>query len=371
MLPGGLDGAYRALLAGPYHPFTRLEVWRQGVRVDPFGEEGVPLYSGSLSATLASQVTRQLSFATDEALWPLLTTDLLAPYGNEVYAFQGVYNGAGVPYEWQTFRGRINEVTLAEDGSLNVFCLDRAADVNDSGFVLPENSNTGNAVTEEFKRLVRDGVADATFGAFDTITTNTPALVWESDRASACDDLAEAAGAYWYALANGDYVIRIVPWTVERPSVLTIADGEGGTIASAEPTLSRENVFNVVTVVGERADGTAPVYATISDQVVSSPTYVNGPFGVKSKLIQAQAAQNFGQALSIAKTSLRQAKALTQAWTVLTTADPALELGDVLTIQARNLPSVTQVVAAFTLPLTGAEPMQISFRELQPGLVEE
>lgn len=367
MLPGGTDAGYRALLGGPYHPRSRVEVWREGVQV----AEDIEFFDGNVSATLTSQVTRQLQFTISEEHWPLEPDDLFAPYGNEIRAFVGIDNGAGIPYEWQVFRGRINEVTLLADGSMSVFCLDRAADVNDSGFTLPENSTFLALVTDEFRRLVIEGVPDATFGTFDNIIMRVPVLTWESDRGSACDDLATASGAYWYALANGDYVIRFIPWTVAQTSLITLRDGDGGSIISAEPSLSRENVFNVVTVVGERADGSAPTFAFASDENPDSPTYINGPFGRKSKLVQAQAATNQGQAASLARSLLKQAKALTQSWSVTISPDPSLELGDAVTIQARGLPEALQVVSGFMLPLSGASPMSVALRSVQPGALEE
>lgn len=377
MLAGGDDPGYRDLLKSGFHPYTRVEVWRSGERIDSYGSDGVPFFSGSISATLTSQVTRQLSMQVDESLWPADETGLLAPYGNELRVWQGI-RGAGaqrssgeyVPYTWQTFRGRINECTLQTNGVMTIGALDRAADVNDAGFNGPENSTAGVVVTTEFRRLVNEGVIDATFGTFDVIAAVTPILTWEWDRGGACDDLATAASAYWYALANGDYVMREVPWTKPQTPILTLSDGPTGELVSAQPTISRENVFNVVTVVGERADGTAPVFATVSDFNVDSPTYVDGPFGVKAKLVRAQAAQNQAQANTIANTTLSQARALTQSWDIELPVDPSIELGDTFIIDARDLPQQTQVVASFALPLT-ADTMSISLRALQPGLLEE
>lgn len=368
MLAGGLNGAYRALLAGPHKPIARLEVWRQGVRIDTFGNEGLPFLEGAINATLISQVTRQLSFSTYEEFWPADVTDLLAPYGNEIYVFQGVENGAGIPYSWQTFRGRINEVSMDSSGRVGVDCLDRAADVNDAGFALPENSRIDVPVTDEFRRLVIDAIPNATFGTFDLIGTLTPELTWEWDRGTACDDLANAGGAFWYALANGDYVMRFVPWTVDQTPLLTLTDGEGGTITDAIVTRSREDVFNLVTAVGERADGSDPTYATEQDLNPASPTYVNGGFGLKSKLVRVQAAINQSQAMYVARTALRQAKSLTEQWTINIPADPSMELGDAFSIKANGLPPVTQVVSAFNIPLAATGSMNVQLHALQPGL---
>lgn len=368
MLAGGTDGLYRALLAGPHHQACRVEVWRSGARIDTLGDPGLPIQAGSVTATLGSQVTRQCQFSVDESLWPVFADGLLAPYGNYVRVFQSVGNGATIPYEWETFRGRINDVTMSDAGLIDVDCLDRAADINDAGFILPETSVVGSRIVSEFQRLIREGVDDATFGTFSTISGTVPALTWERSRASACDDLATSAGAFWYALANGDYVIRLVPWTVPQTPLITMTDGEGGTLFSAAPTRSRENVFNGVTAVGEQADGSPPVYSTQFDNNPTSATFVGGPFGRKFAYVSAPAAQSQAQALTAAQTALHQATSLTQSWTVTCPPDPSLELGDAVIISARNLPPTIQVVSSFGLSMVGG-PMSIAFRALQPGLV--
>jgi Domain of unknown function (DUF5047) len=369
MLSGGTDGLYRAMLAGPHKPTARIEVWSQGVRLDEFGDEGVPFFSGGISATLNSQVTRQLSFTCSESLWPVDDDGLLAPYGNEIYVFQGVRSGSTIPYEWQTFRGRINRARLSETGPLEINCVDRAGDVNDAGFLVPQNSTTTLSLISQFKLLVTDGVPDATFGTFDAIQGMTPVLSWESDRGGACDDLAEAGSALWYALANGDYVMRFVPWTVPQTALLTLSDGAGGSLFTAAPERSRDEVFNTVTSSGERTDGTAPVFAFAADNDPTSPTFVGGKFGIKSTRLSVPAAQTQDQAQLAANTALRQASSLTVSWQLTMPGDPSMELGDTFIINARNLPLDTQVVESFSLPLL-AGPMSVSLRALQPNLSE-
>jgi hypothetical protein len=370
MLPGGTDPGYRELLAGPHEPFTRVEVWRQGVRIDEYGDDGLPFGDGGIGVTLGSQVTRQLSLVMDESFYPTDPDGLLAPYGNELRVFQGVRPGSGVPYEWQTFRGRIQDTVMNPDGSTGVQAADRASDVKESGLLRPENSRVGYPVVDEFRRIVLDAVPDATFGTFDPIATITPALTWESDRGSACDDLSSASSAYWYALANGDFVMRFIPWTRAQTAVVEWADGAGGTLASATPRLSRDNVYNSIIVVGERADGTPPVYGLSQDLDPASATYIAGAFGVKTLLVQAQAASNQAQASQMARTTLRYAKALTQSWNVLTTCDPSLELGDCVGITARGLARDVQVVDSFALSLVPTSPMAVSLRALRPGSFE-
>lgn len=370
MLAGGTDAGYRAILAGPHHPLSYIQIWRGGVRLDTYGDLGVPFISGAVSATLNSQVTRQLSLSVSGDFWPVTEdpTELFNPYGNEIRAWYGVMSGnSTLRYVWQVFRGQINTVSLEDDGQVLVNCVDRAAAVKEVGFIRPENSQVGTTVVAEYRRLVSDALPDATFGTFDNIFTITPQLTWDEDRGGACDDLADAAGAFWFALANGDFVLRFIPWIINQTPVITLLDGEGGTLVSAVPSKSRDNVFNQLTIVGERLDGGDPVFATAQDMTSSSPTVTSGPFGIRSKLISLQGIKTQSQCLSLARSALKMSKSLTQQWDVQSIPDAALELGDTVTISARGLPDVTQVVSSFTLSLLGDTSMPIQLRALQPG----
>lgn len=372
MLPGGTDPLYRSLLAGSHHPTSRIEIWRSGVRVDTFGSEGLPNWDGTLSATLTSQVSRQFSFSVAETLYPGEDdAALLAPWGNEVRAFMGIKPGAGVPYEFQVFRGRINTVNLEAEGTVSVSCVDRGGDVNDAGFLGPAVSQVGNVVTDEFRRVVNDGVLDATFGVFDVNAQLTPLLTWEWDRGGACDDLATAVAGYWYALGNGDYVLRQVPWTKRQTILVTLRDGPGGELYTAVPSLSRANVFNGVIVTGEQVDtASPPVFAVVQDFDPASRTYWGGPFGRKTKQVNAQGVTTQGQALALARSTLNQARSLQATWTTSQTPDPSMELGDAVYIIARNQPRSAQVLASFAMPFDGGGPMNCTWRALTPDLIE-
>lgn len=100
MLVGGLDGLYRSFLAGPHKPTCRVEVWAEGVRIDDFGDAGVPLNSGTVQATLASRVARTATMNIDPTLFTDDPAGLLYPAGNYLKIFRGVYGFGGPSYEW-------------------------------------------------------------------------------------------------------------------------------------------------------------------------------------------------------------------------------------------------------------------------------
>lgn len=373
MLVGGLDGLYRDFLAGPHKPTSRVEVWAQGERIDDFGDEGVPLVGGTVDATLTSRVARTASLNFPLDLFPDDPSDLLYPAGNYLKIFCGVDGYGGPSYEWPVFYGRINTAALTSQGDFSLNALDLAGDIADAQFPTPRQSNVDQPVTTQFVELVKQAIPDAAFGTFDTTYARTPNLVWQVDRSAACDQLATAANMFWYPLAGGEFVMRTIAWDTDSPSLLTLTDGDGGTLATWNYGYTRAGVFNNIYVVGERTDGSTPVYGSASDGDPASPTYVGGKYGVKSQQVSVQAVSSSSQAQQVARSYLRQARALTQTWSVTCVADASLELGDAMTLvghepSGKVRTSTVQVISSFTIPLTSGDGnMSISFRAQQPG----
>lgn len=370
MLPGGTDTLYRDVLAAGHRHYVRIEVWSgTGVQLAipaPMGdpEGGLVYESGILSATLGSRVTRTLSLSVPYQFYPTAPTDLLAPFGNELRVYRGVTLGDGSNlYTWQVFRGKIQDVTRSSAGDCSVYCTDRASEVVDHAFESPQNSQTSNTVFQEFQRLVLDAVPNANFGTSDPFNTPVQPLTWEYDRGSALDEMATSATAVWYALANGDFVMRKLPWIGNRPAVLAVTDLPGGFVNGWTRRRSRSDIFNVVTVTGERLNGDAPVFATASDTNPASPSYTLGGFGIKSKLERLQTPATQGAALAAAESLLATYITPIEEWTLQFPPDASLELGDVLQVDV-DVASVRQVVTGFTLPLDLSQNMTISTRSL-------
>lgn len=381
MLPGGSDALYRSVLAAGHTRYTRLEVWSgQGVRLDNMlpalkrntwlGEDpdpGLVFLDGAVTATLNSRVARNLTFTVPSYMYPVDPGDLLAPFGNEIRAYSGVQLGDGsLLYTWQVFRGRIRDVALSSDGTCTIQCADRAADVADVNFVSPQNSIPGNTINAEWQRLIVDAVPDATFGVSDVFAKLVEPLTWEFDLPSALDEMARSVSAVWYPLANGDFVIRRYPWTINSPAVVTWSDQPGGVVIAWQAQRSRDTMFNVVTVTGERLNGDAPVHATASDTTPGSPTQVSGNFGVRSRVERLQTPSSQGGAQGAAEELLRTYIAPIEEWTLQVVPDAALELGDTGTVMVEGR-EVQQVVSGFSIPLGLSGSMSVSTRSIVVG----
>lgn len=367
MLSGGMDALYRSVLGAGHQHYVRVEVWSgNGVQL----EDDLIFESGQVTATLQSRVSRTLNLSVHPSLYPVLTTDLLAPFGNEIRAWRGVRLGDGSPqYTWQVFRGRITSVETASDGRCRVYATDRAADVVDNAFVTPQNSQTINTVSAEMIRLIADALPDATFGTSDTFNMPVRPLSWQFDRGSALDELGNSVGAYWYPLADGNFVIRSIPWTTKGALLFDYTDQQGGTVNGWTAQRTREQIFNVITVTGERLNGDSPVFATAQDLNPASATFVNGNFGVRSQLQRLVTPSAQAGAQAAAEARLQDAIAPVENWTLEVVPDAALELGDAGTVRVDGR-NVVQVVSSFMIPLDLSGNMHVQTRSQVTGALE-
>jgi hypothetical protein len=373
---GGLDAQYRDALTRPHTVYSRVDVLaRDGTVL----QSDLGFINGSVRATLNSRVARVLSLDVDRSLFPLLangavdTGGLLAPFGNRLRAYRGIMYGDGTIVSFPVFYGRIETVEMARSGTVSLTANDLAADVVDAQFETPQSSVTSNTISTEFRRLIRDALADATFGTSDLTGTKIAAVAWQSDRAQALDDMSATVAMLWYPLADGSFVQRLTPWTKPgQTAQIVLADGTNaapgvnGAITDWKISVSRTGVYNSVVFTAERQDGSTPVHATVRDLSASSPTYYLGNFGRKPLLVQNQSALTQSQCVAAAQSTLKAATAITQTWDPVTIIpDASLELGDLVSTAAEGAASV-QVISGFTLPLRETGDMSLSLRAYAP-----
>lgn len=368
---------YRLALGAPHNAYSRVEVWKAGIFQEEFNQydpavttQRPVFFTGSVRATLNSRVARTLTMNVPDWMYPYDDTDLLNPFGVHLKVNRGIRYGDGSVDEFPIFNGPVKRVTPQQGGTAQVSAADLANEVILAGFFGASQADVGGNIVAEFERLVRGGYPAAVFGSSDTFTSTVPALSYDTDRGNALDSLSKAAGAFWYPLAGGQFVLRRIPWTVQ-PSMQPIAMGSGaeadlpypGTVTAAWPDKNNDGVYNRLTISVERPDGSQPVYATVEDLDPDSVTFIGGPYGVKAVTIRLTSADNSATALSAAKASFARAKARAEPWKITCTPDPSIELGDAIALYWRGRFKL-QIVAAFTLPLEANGTMAIDGRDL-------
>lgn len=326
----------------------------------PLLENNVPIFGGSITANLTHRVTRTGSFNLGPEFWPMTATDPLTPYQTVANIRAGITYGDGSTEMFDVITGRAGEVTRNADGSVTARIDDLAADVIGYLFENPRNSENINVLLQ-IRRLIQEALPSATFGTDDVDDPNaiTPRLTWDEDRGKALDDLAETLGARWFALGNGDFVVRAYPYDVGT-IVQTIVDGPGGLLVDGAPSITRDGAANSVTVVVERFDGGTPFRVRARDNSPTSPTMFDGPFGRVSKIIKVQTPLTVGQATTYARAQLSASTALSSQWRVAMVPDFTLEPGDTVRLSSRGV-TETQVIDSITYPL-GPGTMGLSTR---------
>lgn len=358
---------YRAALPFPHRRVTEVRVLHDGVDITPAG--GVPVTVGDVQANLSDRVTRTavLEIPGPE-FFPSAPDDLLSPYVAVIKIRAGIGYPDGSSELFDIFTGRVITASLSPDGVVRIECEDLAQDVVAFRFETPENSEVGASTIDQIQHLILQAVPSATFGTNDVTDQGMPPLTWDEDRGQALDDLAAAMSGRWYALGNGDFVVRLFPYFPSTP-VLFIADGRpdatvpgSGLISTATRTVSRVGSANSIVVVSERMEADQPPIRVIArNGDPSSSTFFGPTFGFVTQILKPQTPVDFASAQELAQDQLDASTALTEQWTVNMVPDYALEPGDTVELEYRGQRAV-QVIDRVSYPLTAGNLMTLSTR---------
>ena len=368
MMPEGFKAEYRDALRRPHRSIYRVEVWNGTVPV----ADNLRVIDGQVECSLGSQVTRRASLTLDPRYYPSGPDDVLAPYGNRINIYRGIESNDR-EFWFQIFHGRISKVERKPRQPMTLTAVDRAAEVEENEFEAAEESLPYNTLTEEIIRLIREGVPGAQFTAYDHLAGTAGAQVFTDSRASACDQLADSGGAFWYALADGRFTIRRVPWAyqadgVDTQPVVTYDEyGTGpfgsGTISDWTMSMSRENLYNIVVGTADQPDGGEPRRDVVRDTNAESPTYIGGKFGKRVLKAAFPSASSAGVVRDGAAALLRRSRAAADATTWEMVPDCSLELGDVVELAFQDQ-RLVRTVSDMTIPITAEGSMQCSGRPI-------
>lgn len=369
MMPEGLLGSYRAAYNSAHTPVFRVEVWNQTEQLAVLPE----LISGDVKCSLTSQVTRRGTLVVPASLMPRDEGDLLAPFGNRLRIYRGIRAGTR-EFMFRVFTGLIVDADRKPRQPCTIAFADRAIEVDENDFEHAEQAITSHTIVEEIVRLIREGVPDAEFGRHDVLGSRVASQVFDDSRSNACDQLGEAGGAFWYALAEGQFVVRRVPWTFQpdgadvEPVVVYSERGDYygtsfGTITDYGASMSRSNVFNVVVGVADQPNGSEPTRATVRDTNPASPTYVGGKFGRRVLRAELPSAATNAVVRHGAETVRRRSRSSAEALPWEMVPDPALELGDVAQVEFDGRRRL-RVIADFNVPLVESGVMSVVGRPI-------
>lgn len=366
MLPA--SDQYRWALTAPHQVVsyvTSTDIDGNPLTLTPQGTPAllaIPLITGSVSADVQSRVTRRLGLTLDGRWFPTAPTDPLSEIQAVLSVRAGIRYGNGTEETFPLFKGRVQNVTRNDDGTVSVDADDLAADVVGYPFEQPWQVRNPGSVLTEIQAIISDAVPQATFALTDAPADQpVPAeLTFTEDRGKTLDDLSAVLGARWYTLGSGAFTVRAYGYNDPAP-LLDIRDGPRGLLLSAQVGRSRDGVANSVTVLSERMDGSPPVRVTRRDSGTASPTRFGGSFGKAARVVNIQTPLTQAQAVDYADALLRAGSALVTQWDGTMVPDYSLEPGDAARLTRRGL-TETQVFDALTYPLVADAPQSFTSR---------
>lgn len=368
-------------------------------------------------ATLAAQapnyaatqsVTGQTATYVDDGLIPSSGLSLLTPFGNELRLYRGIryrkqldYTYATLISEYATYTALKNgvpnygtlaqrqgpiatvdelvplgvfpmtEVQITQDETgiqLDVSGTDRSLIVSDARWVEPYQIASGTNVGTALADLLQDRYPDVQL-RFTETTATTAAIVLgvdtDNDPWADAVQIAEAAALRLYFDAEGYCVLEPAPEVSQAAAVEVYKENDEAMVLNTSRSISRDGVYNAVVVTGEGSGLLIPFRSVIYDDDPASPTYTDGPFGLKptfrsSPLLTSQAAAD-AYALSV----LNEIKGTQEelSWTQI--VDPSLDAGDVVSVINPSAKIARAIILdRITIPLDPAETMSAQGRTI-------
>ena len=345
------NGPSSSMLAGAVQWVPTMSAWLDGALL----AESVPVHRGQLTADSSSQVPERLTFSVprwanrfdwlpgDNAAHPL------ARFGQYVIPTIVVTSPiTGTTHETVLGRFKIqNWKHDTDNGLINVEAvgvLQVAADDR-----LPSPLAPTGSLASEFRRLLPPGLSAAI--SPDLMDRQCPrSMEWSDDRIGALYEIADA----WPARVRTDQwgQVALLPVLADIPTpVVSLTDGEGGTVIGTSRSDSRDQAYNRIVV---RASGTdtsdKPPIQAVVDQA-SGPMRVGGPYGTVTKYWSSPLITTVAQAWASGVTMLANSLRPSRTVPVTLAPDPRLDLDDAVEIVSDGVRD-WGYITAYDLPLT-------------------
>lgn len=334
------------------------------VQVDVFTSTGiraanVPVEGGTITASLLSDVSRSGGLSVAQRF---IDAGLFDPNRDRVRISTGPKGWPLIPI----FTGRVTQTSEPDSGVVQVSVDDFGQDISKAHFEQPWEAGSGSPVATEMVRLIRDVDPLYTVDVGRALAGSTPAVTWDEGRAGALDELAAAINCVWQSDRTGGFVVYPNPYnlTTPPPLVLTLTDGEAGTLTSCVKVSSREEVYNSITVLVERPDNAPPIRITVRDTDLGSPYRWGGEFGKQNRVVRLNTPAGVGAASLMAQRLLSQSLGLSRSWRLTTPHFPLLDPGDVIGVRRRGQ-ITAQVVESITYPLDALDATTLATRDLR------
>lgn len=375
-----VSAQFLAALRGSHKTFTRVQIlsaFQTGVA--PIGGRAINVISGAVSQDGNADIRSSLELVTNGGLniFPQRGTDVLTPYGNELFVECGIElaDSSREVVSQGYFRIDSIEQVNAPFGSIRITAYDRMKGIIDGRLTTPM-SFAADVVTLQdiFNTLILEIYPDATIefenAALATSTLSATQIV-EEDRFGFLQSIVTSNNSIMYWDYRGVLVIKPLP--DPTISVWDVNAGTQGVLIDATRAISREGVYNAVVAVGESVNDTPPVRGIAIDNDSTSPTYWFGNFGKVPRFFSSSFIITQEQATAAAEGILRKTLGLPHSVTFTSISNPALEPLDAITINQLDVVAL-HVIETLVTPLNVERPLSATTRRqanLQLGVDED
>lgn len=357
--------AFLAALRGSHRVVSEAYVVAPGqTGTAPDGTE-LAVVDGDVQLDASADVRATVQLTVDgTGAFPRRASDLLAPYGNELFVRRGVAFGGG-RIEWVSLGYfRINSAGQDEapDGPIRLAGQDRMGGLVKGRLTTPRQYAAIATYGDVLADLVTDVYPTAVIEWDDDTDTDAlgRSLICDQDRHAFLADLVAGRGKIWYWDHRGHLIIKDQP-DPDQP-VWEVDSGSGGVLIAMNRDLSDEGVYNAVVASGEALDTDAPPMAVAVDANPDSPTWWDGPFGKIPRFYTSPFIVTEQQAQLTAAAMLRSVVGAPHSVDFQSIVNPALEPWDPVVVRLRGRRE-THVMAQLTVPLTADQPMTAQTRE--------
>lgn len=331
--------------------------------VAPVGTE-IPIESGDVQYDASAKIRASLDLSIPGDYWPELPTDLVNPYGAEMFIERGIVLGGGLR-EWVSqgyYRIDSVEQDDASGGLVRVSGKDRMAGLIDARLEAPFQFPDNTTVSTLFNTLVLDVYPTATI-EYDF----TPAAVSfpgnhfaEQDRFGFLADVVRALGKVWFWDYRGVLIVADAPNPTEP--LWQVNSGADGVLVAMGRERSRDGVYNAVVAHGETPGQGEPARAVARDLGATSPTRWGGPFGKVPRYYGSSFLTTDAQAGTAAAAILTRSLGLPYSVDFQSVANPALEPLDPVEITLFDRVE-RHVIEKLTIPLTADQALTASTKD--------
>lgn len=348
------EGPSSQLLAGAAGWRPRVRSRRDGAVL----AEDVPVASGRLVVVADAEVPERLEVTVPAyrrgVSWvPDGPDHPLARYGQHLEALIEVTAPvSGMVTQTRLGLFRVHSWEHDDAGAVRVTALGQLQRAKTARFRAPEVPRKGGSFFSEFRRLMPAGISVQ----IDPSLVDRPipqSFVWETERLAALYEIADALPARMRVDQWGQ--VRLLPPLADVPSpVLTLTDGQGGTVMTVPRSDTSEQAYNVVVATSSATDSPArePVSAVAVE--TSGPMAVRSDgsgYGEAVRYVSSPLITTKAQALAMAQTELAKEQRRTTIRSVRCAPDPRVDLDDAVALHRAGEVDWGYVVG-YELPLT-------------------